>query len=393
MPARALAAYPLFALLTSEQLAGWVRSGQEFVCATGETIFQEGTAGAWVYLVREGRVRIVRRAGDRDVALGMLQPGDVFGEYALLPPGRNTATCRAAAMTRLLRLPLAPMRSLLQAMPEVWANLKNWLRMHTLLHFRQERAFLGFMSAESGLKLLDRLRPVSLAAGQTVQATALADDCWFAIDVGEVEVQGEGVRRQGQAFGERGLAGVGEVPVAQARTAVRLQCLTRHEFAPGTRATPSQASLVLQSYQAKARSSTEYAWVPQLEEADCGLAALAMVATRRGRRTTVEELRSVLPPGPAGLTLAQLRGLASSLGLHPQAVSVAAERLNLVTLPAVAHLRDGHYVVLHEVSPTGVVVGDPAAGVVTWSLAHTARHYSGALLVLGAALARDAAGG
>src|SRR5204863_4750801 len=104
------------------------------------------------------------------------QPGDLFGEYALLPPGRNTATCRTAAPSRLLRLPLAPLRTALQAHKPVWKNLKNWLRLHTLLHFCRERAFLGFMSAESGLKLLDRLKPATFPEGQTIQANGLAED-------------------------------------------------------------------------------------------------------------------------------------------------------------------------------------------------------------------------
>jgi CRP-like cAMP-binding protein len=92
----------------------------------------------------------------------MLLPGDVFGEYALLAPGNNTATCRTAAPSWLLRLALAPLRAALQEQHLVCRNLKNWLRLHTLLHFHRERTFLGFMSGESALKLHDRLRPASL---------------------------------------------------------------------------------------------------------------------------------------------------------------------------------------------------------------------------------------
>jgi hypothetical protein len=56
-------------------------------------------------------------------------------------------------------------------------------------------------------------------------------------------------------------------------------------------------------------------------------------------------------------------------------------RLGQVSLPVIAHLSDGHYVVLHEVAPGGVVVGDPATGIVTWSLEQLRRCYSGALLL------------
>ena len=154
----------------------------------------------------------------------MLQPGDVFGEYALLPPGRNTATCRTAAPSRLLRLPLAPLRTALQGQKTVWRNLKNWLRLHTLLHFRRERAFLGFMSAESGLKLLDRLKPATFSAGETIQANGLAADTWHLIDRGTVRLQtgdepeatGGVDLSPGETFGERGLLGSGDLPTAVA---------------------------------------------------------------------------------------------------------------------------------------------------------------------------------
>src|SRR4051794_29849624 len=123
-----LLAYPLLRLLSPTQLADWLALGHDIDCAAGEIIFQENTPGAWVYLLHDGKVRIVRQSGSREITLGMLQPGDLFGEYALLPPGRNTATCRTAAPSRLLRLPLAPLRAALQAHKAVWKNLKNWLR-------------------------------------------------------------------------------------------------------------------------------------------------------------------------------------------------------------------------------------------------------------------------
>ena len=57
-------------------------------------------------------MRILRQSGWREVSLGMLVSGDVFGEYALLfPPGNNTATCRTASLPRLLRLPFGHLRT------------------------------------------------------------------------------------------------------------------------------------------------------------------------------------------------------------------------------------------------------------------------------------------
>jgi ATP-binding cassette subfamily B protein len=385
MTGKLLTRYPLFRLLSAQQLDDWIASGQEIACATGETIFQENTPGAWVYLVRDGKVRVLRQSGQRELTLGTLHAGDVFGEYGLLPPGRNTATCRIAAPSRLLRLPLAPLRTAVQGLKPVWKNLKNWLRLHTLLHYRRERTFLGFMSAESGLKLLDRLQPADFPAGQTIQANGLAASCWYAIEQGTVrlhagdELETAGLDLgPGDTFGERALAGLGELPVAMALSDVRCQVLGRHDFDPSV-PIPSQ---VAQSYQPRlpARPAA-HIWVPQLGLADCGLAALTMVGLRRGAKVSVEELRAKVTPGPQGLSLQQLRQVAAEHGLPCQPGRVSVDRLGQVSLPAVAHLRGGHYVVLHELNEGGVVVGDPESGIVTWSLEFLAQWFSGALLL------------
>jgi hypothetical protein len=44
-------------------------------------------------------------------------------------------------------------------------------------------------------------------------------------------------------------------------------------------------------------------------------------------------------------------------------------------------MSDGHYVVLHEMGETGVVIGDPASGIVTWNVAFLSRCYTGSLLL------------
>jgi CRP-like cAMP-binding protein len=382
MPRKLLARYPLFRLLTSQQFDDWLAAGQDIDTASGVTIFQENTAAAWIYLVRQGRVRILRESGQREVTLGMLQPGDVFGEYALLPPGQNTATCRTAASSVLLRLPLEPLRIAIQGLKPVWKNLKNWLRLHTLLHFCRERAFLGFMSAESGLRLLDRLQPAAFAAGQTIQATGLAADCWHLIEQGTVRLQTNaetGVDLgPGDSFGDLGLIGTGDLPVAMAVSEVRCQVLARQDFDPNAPVWSKVAQSYLPGGEVRPAA---HVWVPQQAPTDCGLAALAMVGLRLGKQVSVGELREKAAPGPLGLSLEQLRQLAGAIGLSCQGVRVSAERLGQVSLPAIAHLSDGHYVVVHELGEAGVVAGDPATGIVTWSRAFLAQCYSGSLLL------------
>ena len=67
-----LTRYPLLRILPPEQFDAWLAAGQDVDSPSGVTIFQENTDGAWVYLIREGRVRILRQNGAREVTLGML---------------------------------------------------------------------------------------------------------------------------------------------------------------------------------------------------------------------------------------------------------------------------------------------------------------------------------
>ena len=98
-------------------------------------------------------------------------------------------------------------------------------------------------------------------------------------------------------------------------------------------------------------------------------------------KVSVEQLRQKAALGPEGLSLQQLRQVATEIGLACRSVRVSADRLGQVSFPAVAHLSDGHYVVLHELGEAGVVVGDPATGIVTWNAELAARCYTGSLVL------------
>lgn len=272
--------YPLFALLSRGQLDDWLSAGSALAFSTGETIFQAGSRASWAYLVLAGRVRILRPRGQRELSLGTLLPGDLFGEYGLLPPHRNTVTCRASADTRLLRLPLGPLEPLLAPLPNMRQRLKDWLRLHTLLGYLRERAFLGFLSAPSALKFLDRLEPGAFRPLRTVQADGLGSDRWYVIRSGQVALDdGGGDGRlcelgPGDCFGARALLGRDGLPVAVALTQVECLSLARAQFAPD-----DVHFTIGQTYSASlAGAQQPFPWHGQREEADCGVAALTMLA-------------------------------------------------------------------------------------------------------------------
>jgi CRP-like cAMP-binding protein len=384
-----LSRYPLFAVLNPHWLESWIRSGMSLGVALGDTLFQAGTPGAHVYLVQEGKVRVLRATKDGgEVSVGVAGPGHLLGEYAVVPPGLNTATCRAAGPARVLRLPLPPLREALAARPDLAPHLKRWLRLHALLGFRRGGLLLGFLSASSLLPLLDRFEAVSVRAAHAVQADGLGADRWFLIQSGEVRVHPAAddptgvpvLLGPGDCFGERALLDGKGLPLAVAHADIECLYLRREAFYQPLTAGKDPS---VQTYRGQAAPARRpYPWVGQQEATDCGVASLAMIARFHGRDVSPEALRRSVRLGPRGASLMALQEAAAALGFGCQAVRVGADQLADVTLPAVAHLAEGHYVVVYERGRDGIVVGDPAAGVVTLGADSFRRAWSGNLLLL-----------
>lgn len=377
--------YPLFAALDGEKLAAWIDAGSEFALRAGETLFEAGSPGLWIYVVLEGRVRVVRAGLLRDVSLGMYGPGEVIGDYALLPPGKNVSTCRMATDGRLFQLPLAEARPMIAAHRGVQAALRRWVQLNALTAVLREQNFLGFMSAPSVLELREKLCKIEFPAGASIQADGLADDRWFFVVDGDVELASgprparEACRRlgAGDCFGQQAFMPGGRVPHAMARAATRCLWLDRGGF--GGTSLLGEQSVPTES------AENDFPWIGQEAVQDCGLAALAMIRHYHGQPVTVAEIRRQAQIDRDGASLAELARLAGQLGLRAQAVEIRGAQFNLVRPPAVVHYHTGHYVVLYCYDESGATVGDPAAGILR--VAREAFHdqASGAALVVSAA--------
>lgn len=384
-PLDALQRYPLFAALGRPWLRGWLHAGTVAPAELGDTLFHAGTPGQSVYLVLQGRVRVLRpgKLLRQEVVLGCYGPGAAFGEYALLPPGLNTATCRAAESGRVLRLPIDPLRHELARLPGLAFHLKAWLRLHAALAFLRDQPFLDFLSAPSVLPLVERFTRARFYAGQTIQAPGLADDRLFFVRKGQVQshstLTGAAEFGPGDFFGAEALAATGDVPLAEAVMEVECLALRRGAFHEPVDGVPSQMQSLAPHHRPSHRP---FVWVAQREEADCAVAALAMVARHHGRAIDLDELRRHVKLTERGATLLAVAEAAARLGFRSQAVRIGPDRLADVTLPAIAHLNDGHYAVLYQTSEGGVVVGDPASGVLTVSRAMFCRAWAGLLLLL-----------
>ena len=65
----------------------------------GQIIFEEGSAGDWVYVVISGAVEVSKTINGKKYILSILKSGEVFGEIALICAVKRTATIRAVGET------------------------------------------------------------------------------------------------------------------------------------------------------------------------------------------------------------------------------------------------------------------------------------------------------
>lgn len=118
----------------------------------------------------------------------------------------------------------------------------------------------------------------------------------------------------------------------------------------------------------------------QSEAAECGLAALAMVASAHGQQWSLTELRRRFSISSQGTTLRSIIQMADALGFSCRAIRLDLHEIRELDLPAIAHWGLNHFVVLGRVSKSRVLVHDPAIGDRWMTLEEVGRHFTGVAL-------------
>ncbi|WP_394844645.1 cyclic nucleotide-binding domain-containing protein [Pendulispora brunnea] len=95
----------LFGALSDEVIAHLAVALKPHKVPPGETIFREGDPAREMYVVLDGEIEVLKRSRrGRDLRVAILGPNDTFGEMSLIDVQARSATVRAVAHTRLLRM-------------------------------------------------------------------------------------------------------------------------------------------------------------------------------------------------------------------------------------------------------------------------------------------------
>src|SRR5918993_3794655 len=93
---------PLFADLSEEDLERLYRMAETVSIPAGQLVLREGDAGDSLYVVLEGELEVTKLQSSHDVLLALYEPGQFFGEMALLEQVPRSASVRTLQESCLL---------------------------------------------------------------------------------------------------------------------------------------------------------------------------------------------------------------------------------------------------------------------------------------------------
>jgi CRP-like cAMP-binding protein len=124
----------------------------------GEVIVRQGDRVSSLFLVTAGAVRLSSvTASGREIVVGLLCRGDLFGESALLGDP-SLVRAQAVGPTTVLALPIASMRAMLERTP---ATAEELLRLIAARLHRTSAALEDAMAADLPSRVVGRLRELA----------------------------------------------------------------------------------------------------------------------------------------------------------------------------------------------------------------------------------------
>ncbi|GAB6090333.1 Crp/Fnr family transcriptional regulator [Spirochaeta dissipatitropha] len=118
----------------------------------GQVIFCEYEPGDKFYLIQKGRVQISRVMGEIEKTIDILQPGEIFGEMAILEEAPRSANAIALDAVKALEFNKANFPMLMQGNPAIALKL---LKLFTKRIYDQRRRFMILTLDDNQAKVAD----------------------------------------------------------------------------------------------------------------------------------------------------------------------------------------------------------------------------------------------
>jgi ATP-binding cassette subfamily B protein len=278
-------------------------------------VVREGDPPGPMYFIEEGHLRVFTEEEGRRHYIAYLRKGDFFGEMSVFKGIPRTASVEAVSACQLLGLRVETFKKLLAQFPDFRSQIEERIAQYD---FRQ--------TARVPLDFGEEILP----AETTVVEKVGADQ----VEQGEEETE------------------------------------EREEDLEGPFAADGH-------FLKKEGRIRRFPVVRQIDEMDCGAAALAMICRHFGRAVSLARIRQLVHTSLDGTSLRGLCSAATELGLAARSVKASPRNLEQMPLPAIVHWEGNHWVILYDVTDTHCRVADPAIGLRRFSREEFEKRWSG----------------
>jgi CRP/FNR family cyclic AMP-dependent transcriptional regulator len=128
----------------------------EMVSANAREIYRAGERVASIYYARSGMVKLMEEHAE-GVTLGVVGPGELFGEEVLLGHGAYRASATRIAKGEILRIPLPLFVRVAVRHPELWRGVATQLNQRLLFEQRCFRRLVNASTDERIEAMLEHL--------------------------------------------------------------------------------------------------------------------------------------------------------------------------------------------------------------------------------------------
>jgi ATP-binding cassette subfamily B protein len=417
----------VFRFLADEHFAAIEPLLQEEHYEFGDVIVKQGDSADSFYVLTKGRARALKLKPDgEEIPLGVLKPGDSFGEAALSEGGTRNATVRCSTAVDVLRIDRDDFLQLVHRVPDLKQYVETTGRNRALQSFLYQFSNFGRLPTPVLRSMIDRLEPITFEKGKLIIREGDDAGPLYIIEKGRARafsgVDGHernlAFYREGDFFGELSvLNGSPRAASVEAFSECQLLSLQSKSVQDLRRRFPEFDKLLnerLALYQAKteARIPLDFTTellpaetqvhdkvelngepppseaqgeeepfaderglfrkrgkrirkidhVMQIDEMDCGAACLGMICRYFGRKVSLPRIRQLCHTATDGTSLKAISRAATELGLAARALKISVRNLPVTPLPAIVHWEGNHWIVLYDVDEQFVRVADPARG-------------------------------
>jgi ATP-binding cassette subfamily B protein len=338
----------LGANIPESEIAKLQARSQLLTIAPGSSFWQSSTGQAGVYIVIAGKVRLFNSQGER---VASFRPGKSFGASTLFPAADFTSYSAKAALVvgdgevLVAYVPADIVKGLWAKYPDI---------QH---HLSQQAQYLD--AVIRGEIVPSGLRVAPSPVGMRLRTTDYTPE----------------IRPLGQAANRR-------ATVAQQPKQARKKGAAADRISEAYFPTPSQ-----KLGQWWKKLTHNYPFYAQQSAADCSAACMVMVGRYWGKEFNINRLRELAYVSRDGASLKGLANAAESLGFNCRPVKASLDKLAQQPLPAIVHWNGNHYIVAFEITPSYVIVCDPAIGQRKLSHAEFKEGWTGYCLLLEPTLA------